>query len=497
MGVVLAAVLGLVLVVSPPSAPMAGAAPLGRSSSHASTVQAADPIDPGWQFNCQGSFQQTEKSGGSGPLAGQRILQVGDSLTANAAQQELASLEATGASYLFDAMPGSSPVAGASAFSCINWEKTFPRLVEQFQPTIVIAEFCCNYWIAQDVNGVPVKPGSDQFLDLWGGVLQAYNSDATAAGAQIYWVISPPSSQFGPGGLIDQTNETVLRLVDAGLVPASHLIRWDMALTGGTGFYTATLNGQPVRQDDGLHLASPYGTQLAADETSRTVVNGQQAATPWGPFRSPGRLGEQAARDLLGLDPPTPWAGWMFASVLQPGEPAAQFLTAWMQRFSSLAKAGTLQNMYEALLGRAPDAGGMRFFLQHLATSTATEAAPPLFASAEYQQRMSALASQSDAQFVQGVYDAVLGRGADPGGLAYWTGLLHDGMARVWVQLAIGISPEAVARAAASAPAWTAYPLLLARAPTPGEVGSAAAAGLPNTVAAIVASPAYLARVHP
>lgn len=121
-----------------------------------------EAIDPGWNFGCKGAFGDVEKGPDAGPLSGQRILQVGNSLATNSASYDMAALDQTGASYLFDSMPGSSPIDGSSVFGCIFWQQTFPRLVAQFKPTIVVAEYCCNYWYTQtDASGHPINPGTD------------------------------------------------------------------------------------------------------------------------------------------------------------------------------------------------------------------------------------------------------------------------------------------------------------------------------------------------
>ena len=108
--------------------------------------------------------------------------------------------------------------------------------------------------------------------------------------------------------------------------------------------------------------------------------------------------------------------------------------------------------LYDATLGRAPDAGGLLGWSGRLAGGRdLTEVATGFVNSAEFRATYGAL---DDAGFVTLLYENVLGRTPDAGGLANWTARLEDGMSRE--QVVLGFSESAEFRAA-SAPGLLAW----------------------------------------
>ncbi len=101
----------------------------------------------------------------------------------------------------------------------------------------------------------------------------------------------------------------------------------------------------------------------------------------------------------------------------------------------------TIQRLYEGLLGRGGDTGGLSAFDAQLATGTSkTTVAIEILNSNEY---LAGHGTQSDAQLVTSLYQDLLGRAPDPGGAALWSGLLGGGVSRGDVATAIADSPEA------------------------------------------------------
>jgi len=101
----------------------------------------------------------------------------------------------------------------------------------------------------------------------------------------------------------------------------------------------------------------------------------------------------------------------------------------------------TIQRLYEGLLGRGGDTGGLSTFDAQL-TSGASKAvlASEFLNSPEY---VAAHGTPSSDQFVASLYQGLLGRVPDPGGAALWSGLLGGGVSRGDVAVAIADSPEA------------------------------------------------------
>ncbi len=80
--------------------------------------------------------------------------------------------------------------------------------------------------------------------------------------------------------------------------------------------------------------------------------------------------------------------------------------------------------LYRTLFGRQPDAGGLSYWVnQRLVEGmNGEDVAYWMTQSAEYQQLYGQL---DDAQFVDAIYQNLLGRDADPGGHAYWLQLVQ------------------------------------------------------------------------
>ncbi len=103
----------------------------------------------------------------------------------------------------------------------------------------------------------------------------------------------------------------------------------------------------------------------------------------------------------------------------------------------------TIQRLYEGLLGRGGDTGGLSTFDAQL-TSGASKAmvASNFLNSPEY---AAAHGTPSNDQFVINLYQGILGRAPDPGGTAGWTGTLNAGTSRA--DVAIGFADSAEAKA--------------------------------------------------
>jgi hypothetical protein len=113
-----------------------------------------------------------------------------------------------------------------------------------------------------------------------------------------------------------------------------------------------------------------------------------------------------------------------------------QFVDGYMT-FSTSDTAAQVYRLYEATLNRAPDTGGLAYWARSLdAGMTLLTAANGFVSSAEFQGTYGAL---DNAGFVTLLYNNVLHRAPDAGGLAYWTSLLNAGQ-ETRAQIVIGFS---------------------------------------------------------
>ena len=102
--------------------------------------------------------------------------------------------------------------------------------------------------------------------------------------------------------------------------------------------------------------------------------------------------------------------------------------------------AGQAYRLYEATLARQPDPGGFDFWIGQLRGGMSLEAAASGFTgSPEFQ---STYGSLDDTQFVTLLYNNVLHRAPDPGGLSFWLNQISTGTSRSDVVLGFSESPE-------------------------------------------------------
>ena len=108
--------------------------------------------------------------------------------------------------------------------------------------------------------------------------------------------------------------------------------------------------------------------------------------------------------------------------------------------YDTAGNAGKAYRLYQAAFNRTPDQGGLGFQMKTLDNGAAlSQVAANFIASPEFQRTYGAL---NDSQFVTQLYQNVLHRGPDAGGLSFHTGNLGRGMARADVLVGFSESPE-------------------------------------------------------
>jgi hypothetical protein len=148
------------------------------------------------------------------------------------------------------------------------------------------------------------------------------------------------------------------------------------------------------------------------------------------------------APDPGGLDH---WVGQ-----LQVGDSRGSVMIGFSESDEFRAQTGTSEasaqaesqvyRLYRAYFLRQPDQSGMCFWTQKRQLGLGLDAISEAFAqSPEFQGRYGALA---DEQFVTLVYENVLGRTPDQDGLAHWTGQLQAGVSRGSVMVGFSESAE-------------------------------------------------------
>ena len=90
--------------------------------------------------------------------------------------------------------------------------------------------------------------------------------------------------------------------------------------------------------------------------------------------------------------------------------------------------SGKMFRLYNASFKRLPDPDGLRYWIVNFSSGKDDEraVASSFLASAEFKQRYGE--NVSDSNYVNTLYNNVLGRDADTGGLNYWLGNLNNGI---------------------------------------------------------------------
>jgi hypothetical protein len=109
------------------------------------------------------------------------------------------------------------------------------------------------------------------------------------------------------------------------------------------------------------------------------------------------------------------------------------------------AQSDQITRLYDTVFDRPPDAGGLEFWTNHLLAGIPLQTIADGFTAApEFQARYG---TPDDAEFTALLYRNVLDREGEPGGLAFWTGILR-GLAASRAEVVVGFSesPEHVAK---------------------------------------------------
>ena len=200
------------------------------------------------------------------------------------------------------------------------------------------------------------------------------------------------------------------------------------------------------------------------------------AASPTSGSPSAGYLTGPAARGVLAA---------IMTGVRVPPAPA-------YPKLSAAAANSFVTKLYQRILGRNPDAGGLRAYSALLQAGTTSQAlvATTFSTSTEHLHAL-----------VANAYQQCLGRGADSGGLNAYTAVLRTGSTWSSVLSALCGSGEAYARGGGNLSGWVdkLFAGLLGRPPANAHeravwVNIAAHSGRPGTVTQVVGTTEYRAR---
>lgn len=267
----------------------------------------------------------------------------------------------------------------------------------------------------------------------------------------------------------------------AALTAAGRVIGWKLALhnvspntqvtttSTGSSKYPAgsvvTLNRVSGHRNTQL-TSCPGDLVYSQLATIRSVAASYQASMPAAPanlrpFRVPSTLVTQQYRDILRRMPGQERFDYWSARVPGTTSPAA-LVTNLVQSSDADSLLHGVTRLYRAYFLRNPDHQGFAYWTAKRAGGATLGRISDAFArSSEFTNRYGSL---SDTDFVRRVYQNVLGRSPDPGGLAHWTARLADGQSRGTVMVNFSQSSEYIRKTKAGNEVVAIYEALLQRA---------------------------------
>lgn len=290
------------------------------------------------------------------------------------------------------------------------------------------------------VVDVPTSPGPTQIT------LQSVNRVAGGAFSPL---------PFGPFISIDWEPPA-----DTGGLP---ITRYTVEIAGVSQTVAANVTNAVI----GPMPAGTYFATITAFTSagSSTATSGQIVVRGFPPFDDRDGFVRQQYRDFLGRAPDAGGLSFYVNATNLDGSNAAHLIATFMDS-PEFAPRRSVVRLYEAYFNRDPDLSGFDFWATRLATgaSNINHVSASFAASEEFQRTYGSL---NDDQFVRLVYERVLGRQPDAGGLQFWVAQLAGGMDRGTVMTNFSESPEYIAKTAAHVDVVMTYRGLLGRLPDP------------------------------
>lgn len=186
------------------------------------------------------------------------------------------------------------------------------------------------------------------------------------------------------------------------------------------------------------------------------------------PFATPAALVDRQFRDLVGRPPTASERTTWLPRILLGTHSRADLVASLRASHENRTNVDPVARLYRAYFLRIPDRPGLQHWIARKRGGTSLNQISQSFAaSVEFRTRYGAL---TDRQFVDRIYQNVLGRPGEASGVAFWTGeLTSRRRTRGQVMVGFSESSEYRTRQARSVDVSVIVIALLRRAPTPAE----------------------------
>ncbi len=129
-------------------------------------------------------------------------------------------------------------------------------------------------------------------------------------------------------------------------------------------------------------------------------------------------------------------------SRLASGGDTSRYAFTYSMLFSVEGSRQEVERAYTGLLSRSADAAGEEYWTDHLQGHGVLDLRVLLMSSDEYWRG----SGDSDADWLEALYQDILGRPSDTTGRQYWSGQIDDGVARPLIAAGLYLSDEALGR---------------------------------------------------
>lgn len=215
-----------------------------------------------------------------------------------------------------------------------------------------------------------------------------------------------------------------------------------------------------------------YRFDVAATTANGDGLTGSSnEVTPqwWRPWTSANKAVTEIYTWLTGRAPTTAQLTAFVTAANTDGKLPGDLVATLRDGTDATANVDPVIRLYSAYFLRPPDKAGLNFWLdRRRGGSTLSKISDTFAASSEFKNRYGSL---TNAAYVELVYDNVLDRAPDPGGLAYWTAQLDQKKkTRGQVMLSFSDSNEYKTKRAVYVDAVSLYVQFLDRSPTKVQV---------------------------
>jgi hypothetical protein len=222
---------------------------------------------------------------------------------------------------------------------------------------------------------------------------------------------------------------------------------------------------------------------------------------PWAPFASWGAMVDRFYLDLLGRGPSSSERSTRISQLTSGSLTPGGLVAVLRSDVDQTTNVDPMTRLYRAYFLRIPDRGGLTFWIRQRRVNgrNLNSISSTFAASSEFKTKYGSLTNR---QFVEFIYEDVLGRAGDTSGVNFWTSRLDRKVnTRGQVMVGFSESSEFKNKQASEVTVSVIYILLAGRAPTTTEFADLVArldAGTTTPAAIaqeIINSPAYATRI--